>query len=135
MAIIYHSDRIEVTDDRGALSPVSLPLHASEGDLRQALEGLGSVGREDWPTFKQLVIQSEQLAAIMLQASSINPQLVGWLPVALARAEDGRMEDFAMAWSAVASAASVPPVVLESFAETARSCGLPANFVSILRQA
>ncbi len=134
MAIVYCTDHIKITDDRGFLPPASLPPQASPEDLRQALEAFGSVGNEDWSAFKQLVIQSEQLAAIMLQANAINPQLAFWLPVALGRAEDGRIDDFALAWPLVVAAASVPPAALESFAETARSCGLPANFVAILGQ-
>jgi hypothetical protein len=134
MAIIYSTDHVEITDDRGLLSPVILPLHVSPDELLQALELFGPVGGGGWSAFKQLVIQSEQLAAIMLQANVINPQLAFWLPVALGRAEDGRMDDFALAWPLVVAAASVPSVVLESFAETARSCGLPASFVAILGQ-
>jgi hypothetical protein len=132
MAIIYCTDHIKITDDRDLLPPASLPLHASPEDLRQALEVFGPVGGGGWSAFKQLVIQSEPLAAIMLQANVINPQLAFWLPVALGRAEDGRMDDFALAWPLVVAAASVPPAALESFAETARSCGLPASFVAIL---
>jgi hypothetical protein len=134
MAILYHDSGIVVTDDSGELPSLHLPLGTSPEALLLAVDAAFPATGGGWLAFKQLVIQSGQLAAIMQQASLVNPQLASWLPVALGRAEDGRMDDFALAWPLVVAAASVPSVVLESFSETARTCGLPASFVAILGQ-
>lgn len=132
MGIIYRTSGIELRDDSGAADPVFLPPASTAAEINAALEAYGFPQGEDWLTFKTLAMESQELTALMQGVSVGRPQLLGWLAEALARAEAGDLEDFDKAWGMAVSMAPISPVLLESFAETARSCSLPASFVSLL---
>jgi hypothetical protein len=134
MAILYRSEGIELRDDSGVMEPVFLPRSSTAAEVDAAVIAYGFPPGEDWLAFKALAMENPQLTALMQEVSAGRPQLLGWLTEALARAEAGSLNDFKEAWSLVVGSSLVSDVLLESFAETAFACGLPATFCSILRQ-
>jgi hypothetical protein len=132
MAILYGWEGIELRDDSGVMEPVFLPGSSTAAEVDAAVNAYGFAPREDWLAFKFLAMESQDLTALMRGVSAERPQLLGWLAEALARAEVGDLGDFDRAWGLVVDGALVPAALLESFAETARSCGLPASFISLL---
>jgi hypothetical protein len=134
MAILYRAGGIELRDDSGVMGSVFLPRSSTAADVDAAVSAYGFPPGEDWLAFKVLAMENAQLTALMQEVSAGRPQLLGWLTEALARAEAGNLKDFEEAWRLVVSTSLVPDVLLESFAETASACGLPASFCSILRQ-
>lgn len=134
MGIIYRSSGIELRDDNGVMGSVFLPRSSTAAEVDAAVNAYGFPPGEDWLTFKVLAMENAQLTTLMREVSAGRPQLLGWLTEALARAEAGSLSDFEEAWRLVVGSSLVPGVLLESFAETAAACGLPASFCSILRQ-
>jgi hypothetical protein len=134
MGIIYRSSGIELMDDNGVVGSVFLPRSSTAAEIDAAVGAYGFPPGEDWLAFKVLAMENPQLTTLMQEITAGRPQLLGWLTEALARAEAGSLEDFEEAWRLVVGSSLVPDVLLESFAETASACGLPASFCSILRQ-
>ena len=132
MAVIYGPIAIEIRDDTGVADSVFLPIDSTPSHVNAVIGSFGFPPPPDWLTFKVLAMESQELTALMQGISVGRPQLLGWLAEALARAEAGDVGDFDRAWGLVVETATVPAVLLESFAETARSCGLSASFVSLL---
>jgi len=132
MGITYRASGIELRDEAGAADPVFLPPASTAAEIDAAVEAYGFAPGENWLAFKTLAMGSQALTALMQGVSAERPQLLGWLAEALARAEVGDLGDFDRAWGLVVDTELVPAALLESFAETARSCGLSANFISLL---
>ena len=132
MVIIYRMSGIELRDEGGTIEPLFLPAASTSAEITAAVEAYGFPLGEDWLAFKIRAMKSPELTSLLQGISVGRPQLLGWLAEALARAEAGSMEDFDRAWGLVVETATVPTVLLESFAETARVCGLPASFIALL---
>lgn len=132
MGITYRASGVELRDENGVADPVLLPPASTAAEVESAVAAYGFPPGEDWLTFKVLAMESQALTTLMQGISVGRPQLLGWLAEALSRAEAGDLGDFDRAWGMVVETATLPHVLLESFAETARSCGLPASFASLL---
>lgn len=86
----------------------------------------------DWTTFKTTALGSSSLNSILAAAYQTVPVAAGALAPALLAAEQGNINDFAIAWAAICTAVTVPPEVITGFVSVATSCNLPAAFVAAL---
>ena len=88
----------------------------------------------DWATFRGSLLISPGVAATMAAArvAGCEPGVTA-LPVALEKAQQGNIGDFAACWGLVAQYGAAPPELIAELVATAESCHLPEGFVATLQ--
>ena len=137
MAWIQYTDNTILIIDEFSNVVAELPGNATSSEVASVfniwLASLPQPPEPNWEQFKLTALNSETLTAILLAAQAIKPQCPGWLYVGLAKAENGNINDFALAWNAIVQSANVPTEVIEGFVSVAQACHLPADFVAALQ--
>lgn len=136
LSIRFEGDRAFFVDPSGAV--VGGASYPGLGDdlveaFNRAQRSFPMASEPDWDRFKVLAFANPDLRRIIREAGVADPQAAAWLPQGLARAEEGRFGDFAMAWRLVCAAVPVPSGLLDAFAESAVRCRLPEAFIRALR--
>jgi hypothetical protein len=88
----------------------------------------------DWATFRGGLLVSPEVATLMGAAreSGCEPAVTA-LPVALEKAQQGDVGDFAACWALVARDGAASPELIAQLVATAEACNLPAEFVAALQ--
>ena len=88
----------------------------------------------DWATFRGGLLISPEVAALMGAAreSGCEPAVTA-LPVALEKAQQGNLGDFAACWALVARDGQASAELIAELVAGATACHLPAEFVAALQ--